>query len=342
MLRTLKEPEVVRSGSQEQYIQAFKWMLLARTVEEKLASLWRAGKIAGGMYIGKGQEAISAPLGMALKPGDIYGPLIRDQAGRLAFGEPLEDIVRTYLGSSLGPTRGHDGNVHRGRLHAHQYAMISHLGTMISTIAGGLIARRIRGESGIVGATCIGEGGTSTGAFHEGLNLASVENLPLILVVTNNQYSYSTPNEKQFACANLVDRALGYGMEGYTMDGLNLQECLEVVSNAVERARSGHGPQMIVATCLRLSGHGEHDDAFYVDPKLKASPIGRDCLKVTEEFLLTESWAAQSEIDQLKEEAKAQVEDTVQKVNSEPQPDPVNKVWEAISTHRLTESPSQA
>src|SRR5207244_4464628 len=124
--------------------------------------------------------------------GDIFAPLIRDAGGRLAFGEPILDAVRTYLGSSLGPMRGRDGNVHRGRPREGLLPMISHLGAMISVVNGMLLARRFKGISGSVGATSIGDGGTSTGAFHEALNQAAVEKLPLVLVVANNQYAYST------------------------------------------------------------------------------------------------------------------------------------------------------
>jgi acetoin:2,6-dichlorophenolindophenol oxidoreductase subunit alpha len=267
MLNSLREPEseAVHLGFQEQYVSAFKWMLLARTVEDKIGALWRAGKVAGGCYLGRGQEAISVAVGIMLKPGDTFGPLIRDQAGRLAFGEPLFDILRTYLGKKTGPTKGRDGNVHRGRPRERIYPMISHLGALVSVVAGALMARRMQGDTNFVGATSIGDGGTSTGSFHEGFNMAAVERLPLVLTVTNNQYAYSTPNERQFACHDLVDRAIGYGVEGYSMDGTDLKEYLEVAAHAVRRARSGFGPQMIVASCVRLSGHAEHDDGSYME-----------------------------------------------------------------------------
>src|SRR6478672_2376013 len=189
MLDTLKEPkrEIVPPGSREQYIDAFNWMLLARTVEEKLGSLWRAGKIAGGVYLGKGQEAISSAVGTMLKPGDLFGPLIRDQAGRLAFGEPIIDVFRTHFGSRTGPTLGRDGNVHRGRPREGYFPMISHLGSLVSVVAGALIARRFKGDKTVIGATTIGDGGTSTGAFHEAINMAAVEKLPLVLVISNNR-----------------------------------------------------------------------------------------------------------------------------------------------------------
>src|SRR5260221_12611767 len=172
--------------------------------------------------------------------------------------------------------------------------MISHLGAMISVVAGGLLARQMKGITGTVGATSIGDGGTSTGAFHEGLNFAAVEKLPLVLVVTNNQYAYSTPNSKQFACHDLVDKAIGYGIEGYNMDGTDLRQCLEVVGHAVERARSGGGPQMGGATCLRLTGHAEHDDAPSMGEKTFKKPLEDACIKLTKTFLLEQNWAVES------------------------------------------------
>ena len=339
MLNTLKEPQrdALQSGFQEQYVKAFKWMLLARTVEEKVANLWRAGKIAGGVYIGKGQEAVSVATGTMLKRGDIFAPLIRDQAGRLAFGEPLLDILRTYLGVKTAPARGRDGNVHRGHPKEGTYPMISHLGAMISVVAGSLLARRMKGITGTVGATSIGDGGTSTGAFHEGLNFAAVEKLPLVLVVTNNQYAYSTPNSKQFACHDLVDKAVGYGIEGYSMDGTDLRQCLEVVDHAVDRARSGGGPQMVVATCLRLTGHAEHDDASYMDEELFKLSLGRDCIDASESFLLEQNWADETTLTTWRQEAKAEVEAATQQVQREPACTPADEDWMPLATRRLAD-----
>src|SRR5271165_4367135 len=151
----------------DRYIQAYRLMLLARVLDDKFASLYRMGKIHGGVFLGRGQEALSVSIGLALRQGDIFGPLIRDAAGRLAFGESVLDAVRTHLGSALGPMRGRDGNVHRGRPRQGMFPMISHLGAMISVVNGALLARRFRGVEGTVGAACIGEGATSTGAFHE-------------------------------------------------------------------------------------------------------------------------------------------------------------------------------
>jgi len=311
-------------------------MLLARISEEKYASLYRAGKIYGGVFIGKGQEAISVATAMALRKGDVFAPLIRDQAGRLAFGESLLDATRTYLGSRLGPMRGRDGNVHRGRPRDGYMAMISHLGAMISVVSGTLIARRAKGERGTIGAVSLGEGGTSTGSFHEALNQAAVEKLPLLLVVTNNQYAYSTPAARQFACRHLADRAAGYGVEGHVLDhGNDLGECLDVIGEAAERAREGHGPQLVVGSVLRLGGHGEHDDGSYVLESLKRTKGGADCLKVTEQFILNEGLASAEEMERWRANAVQQVEEAVAAAQREPAPDPDAEDWCSISTRRL-------
>ena len=320
----------------EQYLTAYRWMLLARISEEKYASLYRAGKIYGGVFIGKGQEAISVATGLSLRKGDIFAPLIRDQAGRLAFGESLLDVTRTYLGSRLGPMRGRDGNVHRGRPREGTMAMISHLGAMISVVSGALMARRAKGETGAIGATSLGEGGTSTGAFHEAMNQAAVEKLPLVVVVTNNQYAYSTPTSLQFACRNLADRAAGYGIDGHTIEhGNDLGACLDVIGGAAERARGGHGPQLVVASILRLGGHGEHDDANYVLDALKRSKTGADCLKVTEQFILEEKLATDAELERWRANAVHQVEEAVATTQREPAPDPDAEDWCALSTRHL-------
>jgi pyruvate dehydrogenase E1 component alpha subunit/2-oxoisovalerate dehydrogenase E1 component alpha subunit len=322
----------------ELHAQAYRWMLLARVLDDKFASLYRAGKIHGGVFLGRGQEALSTAIGMRLRKGDVFAPLIRDLAGRLAFGEPILDSVRNYLGSALGPMRGRDGNVHRGRPREGLLPMISHLGAMISVVNGILLARRMKGEPGSVGAGCIGDGATSTGAFHEALNQAAIEKLPLVLVVADNQYAYSTPTSRQFACESLVDRALGYGVQGHIVDGVDLSACLDVLGTAVDNARRGIGPQLVVATLLRLCGHGEHDDAGYVSSKLKASEIGRDCVEVAESLLLQRGWATAAQIKSWRLEAIRQVEAAVATVQREPTPNPQSEDWFPMASKHLRET----
>lgn len=314
--------------------RAFKAMLFARVLEMKLSSLYKAGKIVGGVYLGTGQEAVSAGLGVHLKKGrDIFAPLIRDQAGRTAFGEDVMDCTRTYLGSAQGPMGGRDGNIHRGRPREGMPAMISHLGAAIPQVAGMLIARRFQGRlAGTVGATSIGDGGTSTGAFHEGLNLAAVEKLPLVLIVADNQFAYSTPRERQFACDSLLSKAEGYGVEGVEIDGTSLKTCLREIGAAVARARTGGGPQMVVAKLLRLCGHGEHDDASYVPDTIRDSALGRDCLEVAEEELLAEKTVTAEEVKTWREEIATEVQQAVATAQREAGPDPFTATWRAVST----------
>jgi pyruvate dehydrogenase E1 component alpha subunit/2-oxoisovalerate dehydrogenase E1 component alpha subunit len=311
----------------------FRAMLKARLLESKLSSLYKAGKIVGGVYLGKGQEAVSAALGASLVQGrDIFAALIRDQAGRTAFGEPLIDCTRTYLGSVLGPMKGRDGNIHRGRPREGMPAMISHLGAEVSVVAGMLMARRFQGRlEGVVGATCVGDGATSTGAFHEGINMAAVERLPLVVIVGNNQFAYSTPNERQFACEDLLDRAKGYGVGGHSVDGTDLLACAEVIGRAVRFARDGGGPQMVVARLLRLSGHGEHDDGSYVPGELRGSHLGRDCLENGIVQMLEQGFATVEEIERWKSDFTDEVQAAVAQAQQEPTPDPWHEDWRACS-----------
>jgi acetoin:2,6-dichlorophenolindophenol oxidoreductase subunit alpha len=339
MLQTVLDanPAGETMAARDTALAAYHFMLRARVLDDKFAALYRAGKIHGGVFLGRGQEALSVSIGISLKKTDIFAPLIRDAAGRLAFGETVLDAIRTYLGSSLGPMRGRDGNVHRGKPLEGYFPMISHLGAMISVVNGALFARRLKGVSGQVGATCLGDGATSTGAFHEALNQAAVENLPLVLVLADNQYAYSTPTSRQFSCDDLADKAIGYGVKPSSVDGTDLMACLKTVGEAVAHARAGHGPQLVVAKLLRLCGHGEHDDSNYIDPKLKNSPLGRDCLKVAKEFLLDQQWTDAGTLATWHSEIVGEIEEAVARVRREPAPDPYDENWLAISSKHLSE-----
>jgi TPP-dependent pyruvate/acetoin dehydrogenase alpha subunit len=208
---------------------------------------------------------------------------------------------------------------------------------MISVVNGLLMVRKLHKKEGHVGAACAGDGATSTGAFHEALNQAAVERLPLVLVVANNQFAYSTPNHRQFACRDLADRAIGYGVAAHSVDGTNLEECLSVLSTAVSKAREGGGPQMVVGSLLRLCGHGEHDDAHYIDDQMKKTLLGRDCLKLAEERILREGWADANGIKALRQEVTLEVEEAVAKVQREPAPDPYRENWCALASRHLSE-----
>lgn len=331
------------SDPASRYREAFQYMLLARTFEERTASLYRAGKIVGGVFMGKGQEAFSVGLALALdnSKGDIYGPLIRDQAGRLAFGEPLLDAARTYLGSVEGPMRARDGNVHRGNISKGIIPMISHLGSHISVVNGRLLGKRFQKQTGAVGGVCIGDGGTSTGAFHEALNQAAIEKLPLVVAVADNQFAYSTPTDRQFACEDLVDRAKGYGIDGFSIDGTDLSACMETFDEAVTKAREGHGPQLVIGHLLRLCGHGEHDDASYISDERKKQPFGGDCLELARQHLLDAGYADQDQINQWSTDISTEVENATSTAQRESGPDPFQESWQVISTSRLIEGTSE-
>src|SRR5438309_7101857 len=332
-----KKTSANKAAPHERFLEAFRWMLLARTLEEKLVSLYRGGQITGGVYIGKGQEAVSVACGMFLQKGDIFAPLIRDQAGRSAFGEPILHVARTYLGSRQGPMRGRDGNIHRGEPSDGQLAMISHLGAMVPVTVGALMAKRFHGEKDFVGLSCIGEGGMQTGAFHEGMNIAAVEQVPLVIVATNNHYAYSTPNDREFACADLVDRAKGYGFEGYSIDGTDLTICLDVIGGAVKRARAGRPPQLVVASVLRLSGHGEHDDASYITEEIKREPFAQDCLKRAEKLIVDFNLVDAETLKSWKADAAAKVDEAITTAQKEAAPNADEEDWCALSTRELAD-----
>jgi len=337
MLQTVVESRAGNVAYRDKYVAAYRFMVLARLLDDKFAALYRAGKIHGGVFLSRGQEALSVAIGVSLTKNDVFAPLIRDAAGRLAFGESIHDAIRTYLGSALGPMRGRDGNVHRGRPQEGLLPMISHLGAMISVVNGMLLARRFKNIPGTVGAACIGDGATSTGAFHEAINQAAVEKLPLVLVIADNQYAYSTPTDRQFACENLAEKAVGYGVAAHEVDGTDLGACLKTVGDAVTRARNGGGPQLVVAKLLRLCGHGEHDPADYVDAKLKNSQLGRDCLKIAEESLLQQKWLDESRLAAMRAEVIRDIEEAVDQVRREPTPDPFAEEWQAIASEHLSE-----
>lgn len=322
-------------------LRHLRFTLLGRVLDDKLIGLYSSGLVPGNVFPGKGQEAYSAAAGIHLRAGDVFAPLIRDTAGRLAFGESALDAVRTHLAKVTGPMRGRDGNIHRGRIETGLLPMISHLGAMIPLVTGVLLGRRIRGDltgtDTCVGATCIGDGGMNTGATHEALNVAAVERLPFVLFVADNQVSYSTFSDRTYGCAHLVERAVGYGFRGVSVDGTDPRACNAVVGDAIARARRGEGPQMVVATLLRLSGHGTHDDASYVPAALKAR--FRDCVDVIQEQALADGLIDRAGLDQVWAECRALVQTAVDQARSEPDPDPLTDDWAARSVADLTVFP---
>jgi pyruvate dehydrogenase E1 component alpha subunit/2-oxoisovalerate dehydrogenase E1 component alpha subunit len=204
-------------------------------------------------------------------------------------------------------------------------------------VNGVLLSRRFQGIKGSAGLASLGDGATSTGAFHEALNQAAVEQLPLVVVVANNQYAYSTPNQRQFACKSLLDRGQGYGVQPWAVDGTSLVACLDVLGRAVDCARRNESSQLVVASLLRLCGHGEHDDASYIDPAVRSSPVSRDCLQVAEHELLQNGWASAGDFPNWRQAAVGEVEASVEQVQHEPAPDLDQEEWCALSARHLVE-----
>lgn len=311
----------------------FRAMLMARRLEDRLRSLYFRGEIAGGAYLGKGQEALSAAHGILLRDGDIFAPAIRDMGGRIARGEDPLNVLRVNMGRRTGSMRGRDGNVHRACPELGILAMISHLGAMVATVGGMLLARRLRGElkgSDLpVGLCSLGDGAMGTGAAHEGINLVAVEKLPVVIMVANNQLAYSTTNDRSFACRDLVTRAEGYGVRGHQCDGEDPEACLQVAQTAIAAARAGDGPQLVVARLLRLTGHGEHDDATYTPKELLAT--ARDCVEVGTE----QQRRRGLDIEALQQEIDQQIDTAVAQALADPEPDPEEEDWCAYSERWL-------
>ena len=188
----------------------------------------------------------------------------------------------------------------------------------------------MQGVTDAVGVACCGDGTTSVGAFHEACNLIAVQKLPVVVVVSNNQFAYSTPNAEEFAC-DLQDRGRGYGMAAHACDGTDFMQTLEVMQRAIAAARRGEGPQWVVATTLRMCGHGEHDDSSYIPAELKAAYADRDPLAVARRQLLALGWLTEQQDADLLARSTDEVQRLVAQAQKEPPPDPATEDWHATS-----------
>jgi TPP-dependent pyruvate/acetoin dehydrogenase alpha subunit len=273
------------SATREQALDLYYYLRLNRSLEELLARLFRQDKINGGLYGSRGQEAISVGAAYALGPDDWMAPMIRNIGALLVRGFRPRDVLTQHMGRVTSPTQGKDGTSHFGDLsNRHVIAPISMLGDLIPVMTGAAMAGRYLGQK-IVAMTWIGDGGSSTGAFHEGLNLAAVQKAPLVLVIENNQWAYSTPVNRQAAIRDLAGRARAYGIEGQVIDGNDVLEVWSTARAAVERTREGGGPVLIEAKTMRMTGHAQHDAAEYVPREMFAYWKARDPLDRFEKYL---------------------------------------------------------
>ena len=307
----------------ERKIDIYRLLRLNRSVEERLVHLYRQGKIVGGLYRSLGQEATSVGSAFALERGDILGPLIRNLGSVLAMGIAPREIFTQFLARGNSPTGGKEGILHFGRPEEGLVSPISMLGTLIPVMAGIALAGRMQGKN-IVAMTFIGDGGTSTGPFHEGLNFAAVQRLPLVVVAENNGWAYSTPFRKQTAARSLADRAVGYGIPAETIDGNDVEAVYAASRRAVERARSGGGPTLLEAKTYRMKGHAEHDGQGYVPKEELEDWSRRDPIDLYARSLLSTAVATADTLAEIDERISHQMDEDVAHALASPAPIPEN------------------
>jgi len=252
----------------ERKLELYYWMRLTRTLEERLVALYRQTKVVGGLFRSLGQEADAVGSCYALEARDVMSPLIRNMGAMLVKGATPVEILKQYMAKGDSPTRGRELNIHFGDLGPAGttrgfLGQISPLGDMVPVMAGVTLSFKQRGEDR-VGLVYVGDGATSTGAFHEGINFAAVQRLPLVVIIENNGYAYSTPTSKQTAATQFVDKAIGYGVPGEQADGNDVLAVYDVTKRAVDRARAGEGVTLIELMTYRRKGHAEHDNQSYV------------------------------------------------------------------------------
>ena len=290
-----------RELTRQQHLDLYYYMRLNRAVEETMVKLFRQNKIVGGLYSSLGQEAISVGTCYALEKKDWIAPMIRNIGALLVKGVPPRDIFMQHMAKFDSPTKGRDGTSHFGDLDKlHIVSPISMLGDLIPVMTGVALGGRYLGQK-IVAMTWIGDGGSSTGVFHEGLNFAATQKAPFVLVLENNLWAYSTPVGRQVPLENLADRAKAYGIDSYIVDGNNVVAVYNTAREAIERARAGEGPILIEAKTFRRLGHAQHDPAEYVPKEMRAHWEARDPIALYERVLTADKLLdapAKKEIDE--------------------------------------------
>ena len=301
-------------------LKIYYYLKLTRGLEQRVITLYRQGKIIGGVYISAGEEAIAVGSASALEPDDVIAPTHRDLGANLMKGITPKEYLAQYLAKQTGLTRGRDGNVHYGDIRRGVIGFISPMADLLPVAAGVGLAFKLRHERRVV-AAFFGDGASSRGDFHEALNFASVMKLPVVFICHNNQFAYSTPLQKQMAVENIADRATAYGMPGIAVDGNDVLAVRATVAHAASRARQGEGPSLVEGKTMRMRGHAEHDDASYVPPALleewrKRDPIDRFDAYLREQKILDDITAKE-----IGERLSKVIEEAVSFAESSPFPD---------------------
>ncbi len=322
---TTQSPPVPAGLSREQLLEVYRYLRLTRTLEERLTALYRQSKVIGGLFRSLGQEGESVASAYALERGpnrDVLSPLIRNLGSMLVMGAAPVEILRQYMAKAGGPTHGREMNVHFNDLERGYLGQISHLGDMIPVMAGIALAFKLRGEPR-VGLVYIGDGATSTGTFHEGLNFAAVQRVPLVVIGEYNGWAYSTPPQKQFAVKDLADKAKGYGIPAVTVDGNDVLAVYDATKFAVERARRGNGVHFIEVKTYRRKGHAEHDDQHYVPQhELESWARENDPVDRYVKQLLHHGWAEEQDLKDIDDRVRGEIDEATDACVEEPLPPP--------------------
>jgi len=314
----------------EQLLELYRYLKLTRLAEERLVNLYRQTKVVGGVFRSLGQEATAVGTAYALQPQDFLTPIIRDLGAVFVKGIRPREIFAQYMAKAWGPSGGRDLNIHFGSMEKGFIGPISHLGDMIPVMAGILLGARMQ-KKRIVGIAYIGDGGMSTGAFHEGLNFAAVQRLPLIVVAEYNHYAYSTPTSLQTAVRDLAEKAAGYGIPGHIVDGNDVIACYEVARRAAETARRHGGAVLIEAKTYRRKGHAEHDDQRYVpDGEVEWWEKHNDPIDRFERFLIEQKVATKAQLAEIVADVQREIDEDVEWAESSPMPDPEHAAYDVF------------
>jgi TPP-dependent pyruvate/acetoin dehydrogenase alpha subunit len=299
-----------------------RFMTMMRSAEERGLTLYRQGKVPGSFYDGCGQEAIPVGSAFALKPEDRMCILHRDLGAHFVRGVTPDRYLANYMGRTGGVTGGKDGNMHFGDRRLGAVGMVSMLPDMALVANGMALAFKIRGEQRVA-LTYFGEGSTANGQWHEAMNLAGIQRLPVVFILENNQFAYSTPNELEFA-VDPVERAHTYGFPGVNVDGNDVEAVFAAAHEAVERARRGEGPTLIECRTMRMHGHGAHDDMSYVPPELFEEWSQRDPIELYSKRLVADYGFSQDEVDAIRAEVSEYVAKCAEEALASPMPDPAD------------------
>ena len=296
---------------------------LARYFDERMEALYRQGRLPGAIYSGRGQEGTHVGVAYALGEGDSLFPTHRDLTAQLTKGLDLKRVMAQYWGRIDGYTRGRDGNSHIGDWQGNKtFTVMSHLPIAYPVAIGAAWAYQRRGDRNVAMAIC-GDGATSNGRWHESLNWSAVFKLPVVWVVNNNGFAYSTPNSREFPVPTIAERAAAYGMPGVRVDGGDVLEVYAAAAEAVDRARDGGGPSLIESTSLRWRGHAGHDPAKYVPKEMLSEFVeGRDPVKNFQERMLGWSVVSDADVDEIQARVEREFDAGYDFALSSPFPEP--------------------